>query len=332
MASAETARLIASLELQDKFTPGIARADRALAGFERRRRRPSAGSARASAGRRQQPQTFATSTRRPARRRPRHRGRHRGHHLGHRQDDRHGRRRPATSRPSPARLDRARRRKWVDVLDKFGISGDTAVKTYSRLLVNAEKYGGTSQERDQVPEAVRHQPRRQQGPPRRRQRAAEAQRRLLQQQRHRGPEGDHAHQALRQGLADAHPAAQGGRKGIEEEFGSALTLTPKQIKRCRSCVEVQRDWNDTVGDAPGEDRRGAHPDAHEGAARPDHVLRPEQRPDRRLRAGPREGRARSWAAPSAASRPSPRASPTPGTASRPTSASSCSAASWRTRC
>jgi hypothetical protein len=246
MATAETARLIASLELQDKFTPGLKRADASLAGFEHRTttslNKIGTGFGRAGTSLK----GFIGSSAGLL-----------GIGLGiggvaagissvlSKTED------MAVATQNFAAvtgLSTENASKWVDVLDKFGVSGDTAVKTYSRLLVNAEKYGGTVKNAtkfqtqfginlvDNKGHLVN---------------ANELLKRSADFFNSSATAGEKATAMTKlygKGWQDLIPLLKQGRKGIDEEFGSALQLTPKQIQNMQELLKVQRDWNDALGD------------------------------------------------------------------------------------
>ena len=247
MASAETARLIASLELQDKFTPGIARADRALTGFESRTtgafNRVGTGLGRAG----NNLKSFVSSGAGLL-----------GIGLGI------GGVAVAISSVISKTTDMAeatrnfsaitglsveQSSKWVDVLDKFGVSGDTAVKTYSRLLVNAEKYGGT------VKNATKFQTQFGINLVDNSGHLVNANELLKRSADFFNSNATAAEKATTltklygKGWQTLIPLLKEGRKGIDQEFGSALSLTPKQIAAMQELLRVQRDWNDALGDA-----------------------------------------------------------------------------------
>jgi hypothetical protein len=247
VASAETARLIASLELQDKFTPGIAKADRALTGFERRTTssfsKLGTGLGRAGSNLKSfvssgagllgvglgiggvaagltaaitKTEEFAKATQNFA---------------------------------AITGLSAENASKWVDVLDKFGISGDTAVKTYSRLLVNAEKYGGT------VKGATKFQKEFGVNLVDNKGHLVDANELLKRSADFFNSNATAAEKATTltklygKGWQTLIPLLLKGRKGIEAEFGSALTLTKEQLRQMAELLAVQKDWNDALGDA-----------------------------------------------------------------------------------
>ena len=247
MASAETARLIASLELQDKFTPGIARADRALSGFERNTTSSFTRVGTSIRGAGNNLRTFATSTVGLL-----------GVGLGV-----GGLIAGVTAAITKTEefakatqnfaaitgLSAENASKWVDVLDKFGISGDTAVKTYSRLLVNAEKYSGT------VKSATKFQKDFGINLVDNKGHLVDANELLKRSADFFNSNATAAEKATTltklygKGWQALIPLLLKGRKGIEAEFGSALTLTKEQLKQMAELLAVQKDWNDAVGDA-----------------------------------------------------------------------------------
>lgn len=138
--------------------------------------------------------------------------------------------------------------KWVDVLDKYGVSGDAATKVYARLLVNAGKFTATQKDATKFSKAYGLSLTDNHG------KLVDANELLK-----RSADLFNSHATASQkataltklygkGWQTLIPLLIKGRKGIEEEFGSALTLTPKQLKQMQELVEVQRDWNDTLGD------------------------------------------------------------------------------------
>jgi hypothetical protein len=246
MPAAETARLIASLELQDKFSPGLKRADASLAGFEHRTttslNKIGTGFGRAGSNLKgfigssagllgiglgiggvaagissvlSKTEEFAAATQKFA---------------------------------AVTGLSAENASKWVDVLDKFGISGDTAVKTYSRLLVNAEKYGGsvkdaTKFQKDFGVNLVDNKGHLVD--------ANELLKRSADFFNSSATAGEKATAMTKlygKGWQDLIPLLLKGRKGIEAEFGSALTLSKDELKQMAELLAVQKEWNDTIGD------------------------------------------------------------------------------------
>lgn len=246
MATAETARLFASLELQDKFTPGIKRANSALTGLERKSNTVTrnvgtgfqkagssmggfiktglglagltlgiagvVGSVRgvldATTEMAEATRTFAAIT--------------------------------GTSTEEASR--------WVDVLGKFGLEGDAAAKTYGRLLVNAGKFTATQKAAtkfskefglslvDNKGELVD---------------SSELLKRSADFFNSNATASQKATALTKlygKGWQQLIPLLQQGRAGVEREFKSALALTPRQVDQMQELLAVQREWNDTLGD------------------------------------------------------------------------------------
>lgn len=246
MASAETARLIASLELQDKFTPGINKANKALGGFERRTT-TSFSRVGAGIGRAQGNLTkFAGSTAGLL-----------GIGLGiagvtagissviEKTTDMAAATRNFAAITGTSVTVASQ---WVDVLDKFGITGDTAVKTYSRLLVNASKFTKTQKDATKFSKQYGLSLTDNKG------NLVGANELLKRSADFFNSNATAAQKATTltklygKGWQTLIPLLLKGRKGIDQEFGSALKLTPKQIKSMQQLLDVQRDWNDSLGD------------------------------------------------------------------------------------
>lgn len=136
----------------------------------------------------------------------------------------------------------------VDVLEKFGVEGDAAIKTFGMLQRNAQTLAGTTKAATKFQKAYGFSLLDSSG------KIADANELLLRSAEYFNSNATASEKAtVLQKLYGRSwqaliPLLSQGRAGLEKQFATALKLTPKQIKDMVALRGAQREFNDTLGD------------------------------------------------------------------------------------